>query len=305
MTNTNENLTKAFVGERNGDHAERRPEKLYLDLIKKTLSFALWPEPPIPITAFNSLRSLIKRFPVSLVARILKYKKLYLVQERSIPTDQRGAGRIWPAYADTMIGLKRLDNIQFCLETVIREGVKGDLIETGVWRGGACILMRAVLAAYGIEDRKVFVADSFEGLPKPDPKRFPVDQGDRHHMASYLAVSQEDVENNFKKYNLLDDKVVFLKGWFKDTLPKAPIEKLAILRLDGDMYGSTWDALSNLYPRLSEGGFCIIDDYGLEGCKRAVDDYRAQHMINTVIKKADLTGCIYWRKEKKTLSFPK
>ena len=204
-----------------------------------------------------------------------------------------------------MIGLKRLDNLQFCIETVIREGVKGDLIETGVWRGGACILMRAVLSAYSIKDRKVFVVDSFEGLPKPDPKRFPVDQGDRHHMASYLAVSQEDVENNFKKYNLLDDKVVFLKGWFKDTLPKAPIEKLAILRLDGDMYGSTWDALSNLYPRLSEGGFCIIDDYGLEGCKRAVDDYRTQHMINTVIKKIDLYGGIYWRKEKKTLSFQK
>jgi len=293
MTNTIKNLTKAVVGEKNGAHVKRRPEKLYLDLIKKTLSFALWPEPPIPIVAFNSARPLIKRFLVSLMARILKYKKLYLVQERSVSTAQKEEGRIWPAYTDTMIGLKRLDNLQFCIETVIREGVKGDFIETGVWRGGASIFMRAVLAAYGIEDRKVFVADSFEGLPKPDPKKFPVDKDDKLYRVTYLAVSQEEVENNFKKYNLHDKKVVFLKGWFKDTLPKAPIKKLAILRLDGDIYSSTMDALSNLYPKLSGGGFCIIDDYGLKGCKRAVDDYRAQHMINIVMKKIDLSGAVY------------
>jgi hypothetical protein len=79
-----------------------------------------------------------------------------------------------------------------------------------------------------------------------------------------LAVSRDEVENNFRKYSLLDDKVVFLQGWFKDTLPNAPIEKLCVLRLDGDMYGSTIEALLNLYPRLSKGGFCIIDDYALD-----------------------------------------
>ena len=67
-----------------------------------------------------------------------------------------------------MIGLKRLDNLHFCVDTAIREGIEGDFIETGVWRGGACIFMRAVLAAHGIKNRKVYVADSFEGLPKPD-----------------------------------------------------------------------------------------------------------------------------------------
>lgn len=203
---------------------------------------------------------------------------------------------ILPGYADTMIGLKRLDNLQFCIETVIRERVEGDLIETGVWRGGACIFMRAVLAAYNILDRIVYVADSFEGLPKPDPEKFPADKGDKHHIYTFCAVSQDEVENNFRKYGLLDDKVVFLKGWFKDTLPNAPIEKLAVLRLDGDMYGSTMDALTNLYPKLSKGGFCIIDDYALHGCRKAVDDFRAENGIYAEMKVVDWTGR-YWRKE--------
>lgn len=271
------------------------PEELYLDLIKKTLSFTLWPEPPISIDTFNYRRSLIRRFFVSLVSRILKYGRHQLVKERGFSTTQREEGSIWPGYADTMIGLKRLDNLQFCIEMMIKEGVEGDLIETGVWRGGACILMRAVLAAYGIENRKVFVADSFEGLPKPDTERFPADRGDELYTHPFLAVTQEEVSNNFKRYGLLDDKVVFLKGWFKDTLPNAPIEKLAILRLDGDMYGSTMDALNNLYPKLSKGGCCIIDDYGLDGCRRAVDDFRVRHKIDIEMKEIDWSGR-YWRK---------
>ena len=156
--------------------------------------------------------------------------------------------------------------------------------------------MRGVLAAYRIEDRRVFVADSFEGLPKPDVVKYPSDKGDTFHRCRFLSVSKEEVEKNFEKYGLLDKQVVFLKGWFKDTLPSAPIEKLSILRLDGDMYESTTDALNNLYPKLSDGGFCIIDDYyAVKGCKKAVDDYRAKNQINDEMKVIDWSG-IYWRK---------
>jgi len=262
--------------------------------MKKTLSFTLWPEPPVPITTFY-ITSPVKRFLVSAVSKILNKRKLQLVLKRDFLQSQRIEGRVLPTYADTMIGLKRLDNLQYCIEVVLREGVEGDLIETGVWRGGACIFMRAVLAAYGITGRKVFVADSCEGLPKPDERKYPADKSDKHHI-DYLAVSKEVVENNFRKYGLLDDQVVFLKGWFKDTLPNAPVEKLSILRLDGDMYGSTMESLDYLYPKLSKGGFCIIDDYALRGCQMAVDDYRAKHQINSEMKEIDWTGR-YWRKE--------
>jgi hypothetical protein len=275
---------------------KRRPEDLYLDLMKKTLAFALWPTPSIPIDTFNYQRPLLKRLAVSFVSRILKYKRLQLVKEITVTPGQVEEGKGWPVHADTMIGLKRLDHLQFCVETAIRENVEGDLIETGVWRGGACIFMRAVLAAHGIEDRKVYVADSFEGLPKPEVEEFPDDKGDTHYLHPFLAVSQAEVENNFKRYGLLDSQVVFLKGWFKDTLPHAPIEKLAVLRLDGDMYGSTMHALANLYPKLSKSGFCIIDDYGLPACKKAVDDFRAQKGIRAEVKTVDWLAK-YWRKE--------
>lgn len=209
---------------------------------------------------------------------------------------KRLEGRDWPTYAHTMIGMKRLDNLQFCVEEVIQKQVPGDLIETGVWRGGATIFMRAILKAYEVTDRIVWVADSFAGLPLPDAERYPVDAGDRHHEFSELIVSLERVQENFRRYDLLDDQVKFLKGWFKDTLPDAPMERLAVMRLDGDMYGSTWEALENLYPRLSSGGYCIIDDYALEGCHRAVDDFRAQQGIGAPLEQIDWTGR-YWRKE--------
>jgi hypothetical protein len=114
-------------------------------------------------------------------------------------------------------------------------------------------------------------------------------------MHDQLAVSQEDVAENFRKYDLLDDQVVFLKGWFKDSLPEAPIESLAVMRLDGDMYESTMDALTSLYPKLSAGGFCIIDDYALPGCKKAVDDYRRDNDISSALQTIDWSSC-FWEK---------
>jgi len=238
----------------------------------------------------------LKRFMIYPVSKVLGRAGLLLATRSNVQESKRIEGRIWPGLADTMIGLKRLDNLQHCIETVLTEGVPGDFIETGVWRGGACILMRAVLAAYRIDDRVVFVADSFEGLPPPDENKYPADKGDVHHKHDYLAVSRAEVENNFRKYGLLDDQVVFLQGWFRDTLATAPIESLSILRLDGDMYGSTIESLESLYPRLSKGGFCIVDDYALPGCKMAVDDYRKKHQVNAEMEAIDWSG-IFWRKE--------
>ena len=273
----------------------QEPAKLYLDLLKKTLSFSLWPEPPIPITLFNETRSPLKRTAVSLMSRVLSSRDLMIMKQRNLTEHQKANGQFWPLYADTMIGMKRLDQLQAAIEAILAEGVEGDFIETGVWRGGACIFMRAVLAAYGVTDRRIFVADSFEGLPEPDPQKCPADRDSLYHTVKFLAVSREEVERNFAKYGLLDDGVVFLKGWFKDTLPSVRTEKLALLRLDGDMYESTLDALGNLYPKLSPGGFCIIDDFFLGPCRLAVEEYRAAHAIGAEMRVID-TCSAYWRK---------
>jgi O-methyltransferase len=152
-----------------------------------------------------------------------------------------------PAEAETMIGLKRLENLQECITDVLERSVPGDLIETGAWRGGATIFMRAILEAWGDVGRTVWVADSFSGLPKPSPDRYPADQGDRHWTQGDLAVPLEVVKRNFERYGLLDERVRFLAGSFADTLPRAPIDRLAVLRLDGDMYESTIVALRALY----------------------------------------------------------
>ena len=274
-----------------------KPEsvKLYLDLLKKTLSYSLWQEPPVPITLFNETRSLFKWAAVLMLSRALATRDLVVMKRRHLTDYQRSNGQIWPLYADTMIGMRRLDQLQSAVETVLAEGIEGDFIETGVWRGGACIFMRAALAAYGDEDRSVFVADSFAGLPEPDSRACPADRDSIFHRIPYLAVSREEVERNFAKYGLLDDRVIFLQGWFRDTLPTAPIGKLAILRLDGDMYGSTMDALENLYPKLSPGGFCIIDDFFLGPCRLAVEEYRLAHGIDEEIRIIDSCSA-YWRK---------
>jgi O-methyltransferase len=196
-------------------------------------------------------------------------------------------GRNWPARGLTMIGVKRLENIQMLMDKVLTDNTPGDFIEAGAWRGGACIFMRAVLEARGITDRRVWVADSFEGLPVPRSV-LPEERS--------MAVSLEVVQDNFRRYGLLDDQVKFLKGWFKDSLPKAPIGKLAVLRVDADLYESTKEALTLLYDKVSPGGYIIIDDYGyFQPCAKAVEEFRSQRGISAPVIKIDWTG-VYWQK---------
>ncbi|MBT9547157.1 MAG: class I SAM-dependent methyltransferase [Candidatus Sericytochromatia bacterium] len=217
----------------------------------------------------------------------------------SPPADpaKKVAGGIWPSQAHTMIGLPRLENLQFCLETVLKEGVPGDLIETGVWRGGAGIFMAGFLKAHGISERKLWLADSFEGLPPPNFRRYPRESDMGLHLVKHLAVSLEEVRANFEKYGLLSEQINFLKGWFRETLPTAPIQTLALLRLDGDMYESTMDALVHLYPKLTPGGFIIVDDYNsFQPCNEALHDYRSLHQIQTELQLIPKGGA-FWRKE--------
>lgn len=243
---------------------------LYLDLIKRSLTGMLTEDPPLHAASIKGYQD-----------------RVYIPKVREL-------GRDVPKHAATMIGLRRMDNIQSCLEQVIADGIPGDCIETGVWRGGATIFMRAILAAYQVTDRTVWVADSFQGLPKPNLAQFPAD----HQWQEFgfkLAISEAEVRRYFDQYQLLDDQVRFLPGWFKDSLPTAPIEQLALLRLDGDLYESTWQVLNALYDKVSPGGFVIVDDYNLDSCRQAVHDYREQHNIQEPIVDIDRMGA-YWRK---------
>ena len=244
----------------------------YLDLLEKSLLDAVYGEQLIEVR----LRRLLQRV-----------RHPYLTRRGALAT---------PARAHTMIGPVRLRNLRGLVERTLQEGIPGDYIETGVWRGGACILMRGVLAAHGIADRRVYVADTFAGLPPPDAK-YPADKRDHLHAFSDLAVSEERVRQNFAAYGLLDDQVIFLKGLFQDTLPRVSNDRFALIRLDGDMYGSTISALENLYDRLSPAGFVVIDDYGgLRNCAKAVHDFLDQRGLSVKMQPVD-QSCVWWQKE--------
>jgi hypothetical protein len=253
---------------------------LYVDLLQKILINEIYRDPPILTTRD--------------VRRARRQGRL----PGGFAEDQRKLGRDWPSVAHSMIGRQRLDNLRHCTEAVLRAGVPGDLIETGVWRGGACILMRGILRAWGVTDRRVWVADSFAGLPPPNASAYPADAGDRHHTVDVLAVPLEQVQANFAAYGLLDDQVRFLKGWFRDTLPVAPIERLALIRLDGDMYESTMDGFRALYHKLSPGGFLIVDDYhAVKGCKAAVHDFIATLDPAETVDLCEIDGTgVFWQR---------
>jgi hypothetical protein len=240
--------------------------ELYLDLLKKTLTGYIYKDPSIP-TAWspNSVYDEARRL----------------------------GGRDWPLSAHTMIGFKRLNNLQLVIEQVLADNIPGDFIETGVWRGGACIFMRGVLKAYGVTDRIVWVADSFKGFPEPEREddQALASQPDQ----SILAIPEQEVRNNFKRYDLLDRQVQFVPGFFAQSLP-GPVDQLSVLRLDGDLYVSTMDALNALYPLLQPGGYCIIDDWSIEMAMEAVMHYRTRNHIHHTIH--DIDGLsVYWRKQ--------
>ncbi len=246
----------------------RQSRSRYLDLMEKCLTGTIYEDVPIQSLGLTQFDSEVREY-----------------------------GWDWPSVAHTMIGSKRLSNVRLLTESVIGNDVPGDFVETGVWRGGACIMMKAVLETYAVRDRKIWLADSFKGLPVPDVKNFPEDEGEVFHTFEELAVSAESVKENFKKYGLLDDELIFLEGWFKDTLPTAPINEIALLRLDGDLYESTIQPLEALYEKVSVGGYIIVDDYHVvKGCKAAVHDFLSTAEIKPELTEIDGVG-VYWRKD--------
>jgi O-methyltransferase len=263
--------------------APEPPTDLYIELLKRCISNSIYDDDLDLMAAAAALD------PAT--------GKMRAVEAVPVAGEAKFYGHIWPSRAHTMIGIPRLNNLRYCVETALKDGVVGDLIETGVWRGGASIFMRGILKAYSVTDRTVWVADSFAGLPPADRVNYPKESPLDFHLSGDLAVSLEQVKSNFERYGLLDDQVRFLKGWFRDTLPTAPIERLAVIRLDGDMYESTMDGFVNLYGKLSPGGFLIVDDYGaVDACNEAVADFRNAQRISAELKFISGGGA-FWRKD--------
>jgi O-methyltransferase len=275
---------------------------LYLELLKDILVNNIYGrfEYIAPLQQSSSrMRSL--GFILLGVIRLFKFfrreKSLegYPLITKSFDHTSRNHGHDWPAYAYTMVGRKRLDHLQLCLDTIEQDGIPGDLVETGIWRGGVCIFMTGYLKIHGVGNRTVWGLDSFEGLPKPNAEDFPADKGDKHYTHRELRVDLESVRENIRVFGLLDDKIRLVKGFFSQTIPKLPVQKIAILRLDGDMYESTMVVLNNLYSKVAPGGFIVIDDYSLKNCRMAIDDFMRMNEIVEPVSAIDEYSA-YWRK---------
>jgi O-methyltransferase len=267
----------------------------HLDLLKRAITRALFNRPwerhtwragfPGKRQFVDTVNRLLSSLDLEVVRRVRTTEEDYL--ESGHAASNRAED------AESMVGLRQFDCMQTCIANVVRQGVPGDLLEAGVWRGGMSIFMRGALRSFGATDRKVWVADSFAGLPPPDTA---TEANAKWWREGDMAESLETVRANFARYGLLDSQVVFLKGFFSETLPTAPINELAILRMDADLYESTADVLKSLYPKVSRGGYLICDDYtNLHDCRRAVDEYRTANGITEPIVEIDRRA-IYWKK---------
>ena len=264
--------------------------ELYLDLLAKSLTASLYDE-----------SGWVPADRLEVDGRELKLPPgLTVVQEKPFNAREREEGRDWPLFAYTLVGHKRLANVRRCVEQVLKDDIPGDLFEAGVWRGGCAIYMRALLKILGVKDRTVWLADSFQGMPRLGPVDQKITTQRDLHGVSYLQCSLESVQANFARFGLFDERVRFVKGWFNESLPTAAVGRIALLRLDADLYHSTRDAIVSLYDKVSPGGFIVVDDYyGWDGCRKAIDEFRGERGIASPMIPIDWTGA-YWRVERAT-----
>lgn len=148
----------------------------------------------------------------------------------------------------------------------------GDIVETGTFIGTSAAIIMKVLMDFDSCERKLWVFDSFEGLPAP------TEEDGAQGSAGGFAATLETFEDNLRSVDAYDeDKLVITKGWFAEVCGPSKVSKIAFLRLDGDLFASTWDAIVALYDRVIPGGFVYVDDYGsFVGCRKAIDKFRAQ-----------------------------
>jgi len=180
----------------------------------------------------------------------------------------------------TMVPEPSLVELGQQVAAVLAEGVPGDLVECGVWRGGAAFLMAGLLRAAGVTDRKVWLCDSFEGLPAPEPVDGPAagryaGNPESPRYFDNCRASLDEVRRGAGTLGVAD-RLEYVEGWFDRTLPSARerIGPIALLRIDGDWHSSVKACLDNLYDAVVDGGLVVLDDYyAWDGCAVALHEF--------------------------------
>jgi O-methyltransferase len=187
----------------------------------------------------------------------------------------------------------RLKMLERHVRTVERCGVVGDIVECGVAKGGSAALLGLTLDRQR-SSRRLYLFDTFEGLPAPTAKDPDYDQA-----VTWIGKCRgdlDDVKSLLRSLNVDLDRIKFVKGLFQETLPVTHPERVAVAHLDGDWYESTMTCLTNLWPLLSVGGIIQLDDYGMwQGCRVAVDEFFASRQSEIAVRPID-KGAIYIRR---------
>lgn len=186
------------------------------------------------------------------------------------------------------------------LQYIVEHKIPGDIVECGVWRGGMMQLTALTLKHLGDESRKLYLYDTYDGMPEPEQRDLSVDGGSAH-AAWQQHKSQgekwgfggqlEEVRERILATGYPEQQCVFVKGMVENTIPDhSPASDIAILRLDTDLYSSTRHELEQLYPKLSQGGVLIVDDYGyFQGAREATDEYFSKHNSRILLTRINMS----------------
>jgi hypothetical protein len=198
----------------------------------------------------------------------------------------------------TMTSPERMFALHTAVNYVVDNGIEGDIVEAGVWRGGSTMMAALSLLQRGDNARKLWLYDTFEGMSEPTDidKAFDGESAQTQYetIEGWCEANLDDVQTNLGLTDYPADKITYVEGKVEDTIPAKGIpERIALLRLDTDWYESTKVELEHLYPLLESGGVLIIDDYGhWQGARQAVDEYFAENNIKLLLNRIDYTGRI-------------
>jgi len=197
----------------------------------------------------------------------------------------------------TMTSQERILALLQAVRYIVRYNIHGSIVECGVWKGGSIMAAMYALLDMNVQDRDLFLFDTFTGMPAPSKH----DVEFRGKSAAQLMSERDewakaelaDVRNNVLQTSYPKERVFFVLGRVEVTIPEQAPEQIALLRLDTDWYESTHHELTHLFPRLVPGGVLIIDDYGhWKGARKAVDEYFAKNFTPILLHRIDYTGRI-------------
>jgi len=234
-------------------------------------------------------------------ANLFSYKITKISHVDPIIDNDEKFTRVYEKCKDyTMTSKERMYALYKAVEYIVNSKLPGDFVECGVWRGGSAMLMAHTLLQMGEADRKIYLYDTFEGMPEPtevdyvvsDTRIRAVDRWKKDQKGDYnkwCFSPLPEVKGNMLSTGYPESNIIFVKGKVEDTIPETIPPQIALLRLDTDLYDSTKHELIHLFPLLTENGVLIIDDYGFwAGTKKAVDEYFADKPI--LLSRIDLAG---------------